>query len=49
MVEIALLGSFCFICYLVLCGVVVVRTGSTSGLRDVARAMNGLRQAISAG
>ncbi|RDI63691.1 hypothetical protein [Nocardia pseudobrasiliensis] len=43
MFEIALLGSLCFVCYLALCGVVVLRTGSAAGLRDVAIAVRGLR------
>ncbi|MBB5918037.1 putative membrane-bound spermidine synthase [Nocardia transvalensis] len=42
MYTIALLGSSCFICYLALCALVVLRTGATSGLRDVAWAVNGI-------
>jgi len=47
--EIALLGSLCFICYLMLCGLVVVRTGSAAGLRDVAFAVHGLRRSLPMG
>ncbi|WP_216892135.1 hypothetical protein [Nocardia alni] len=42
MVEIALLGATCFICYLVLCAVVVLRTGHTRGLAHVAAAVETL-------
>ncbi|MFD5178257.1 hypothetical protein ACFWM1_20795 [Nocardia sp. NPDC058379] len=44
MFEIALLGSLCFICYMTLCVVVVLRTGSAAGLREVAIAVHGLRR-----
>ncbi|MBV7707946.1 MULTISPECIES: hypothetical protein [Nocardia] len=44
MFDIALLGSGCFVCYLALCTVVVLRTGDTSGLRDVALAVQCLRR-----
>ncbi|MEU2106376.1 hypothetical protein [Nocardia sp. NPDC019255] len=47
MVEIAILAALCFICYLALCAVVVLRTGKTSGLRDVAHAVRGLRHIVS--
>lgn len=46
MAEIALIGAACFICYLALCGVVVLRTGSTRGLREVAQAMWALRDIV---
>jgi hypothetical protein len=32
-------ATFCFVAYLVFCAFVIVRTGSTAGLRDVAVAM----------
>lgn len=41
-----MLVAICFICYLVLCAVVVIRTGSTKGLRDVAAAIGGLRNIL---
>ncbi|MEU4345592.1 hypothetical protein AB0H00_30800 [Nocardia sp. NPDC023852] len=46
MVEIALVGAICFICYLALCAVVVLRTGSTHGLRHVAQAVRALRDLV---
>ncbi|MGY2033404.1 hypothetical protein [Nocardia gipuzkoensis] len=46
MVEIALIGALCFICYLALCALVVVRTGSTRGLAHVAQAVGALRRII---
>lgn len=47
MVEVAILAvSVCFICYLALCAVVVIRTGNTTGLRDLAHAMRGLRHIL---
>ncbi|MEV6661563.1 hypothetical protein [Nocardia fluminea] len=47
MVEMAILAAaVCFICYLVLCAVVVIRTGKTAGLRDLAHAMRGLRAVL---
>ncbi|MCD5422487.1 hypothetical protein LRS71_23525 [Rhodococcus pyridinivorans] len=44
MIEIAYVVMVCFICYLILCAVVVLRTGSTKGLRDVAHAVHALRK-----
>ncbi|MBF6173587.1 hypothetical protein [Nocardia blacklockiae] len=45
-VTIALLVTVCFVCYLALCAVVVIRTGSTYGLCHVAQAIYGLRKAL---
>lgn len=48
MAEIAILAAAgCFICYLALCATVVIRTGKTAGLRDLAHAMRGLREVLS--
>jgi hypothetical protein len=44
--EIALLAAICFICYLALCGLVVLRTGSTRGLTHVAESIRALRDVI---
>ncbi|WP_157116988.1 hypothetical protein [Nocardia vaccinii] len=46
MVQIALLGSACFVCYLVLCAVVVLRTGTTGGLVHVAQAVQAFGQVL---
>lgn len=46
MVEIALIVALCFVCYLALCAIVVLRTGSTHGLRHVAQAVQALRGVI---
>jgi hypothetical protein len=39
LVLLGLSATFCFVAYLVFCAFVIVRTGSTAGLRDVAVAM----------
>ncbi len=46
MFEIALLAAFCFISYLGLCALVVIRTGSTRGLSHVADAVRALRDLL---
>ena len=45
-IALALAGALCvcFIALLALCGFVVVRTGGTSGLRDIAAVMRALRR-----
>ncbi len=40
----AVAGVVCFVAYLVFCAFVVVRTGNTAGLRDVAVAMRAFRR-----
>jgi hypothetical protein len=42
-VAVAALAFLCFVAYLALIVFVIVRTGSTSGLRDVAAAMEAYR------
>lgn len=45
-VEIALIVALCFVCYLALCAIVILRAGSTRGLRHVTQAVLALRGII---
>ena len=45
-VLVAVVAAVCFLAYLVLCWMVVRKTGSTEGLRDVAKAMRAYRLPI---
>ncbi|MDQ1666843.1 MAG: hypothetical protein QOH75_2874 [Actinomycetota bacterium] len=42
-IAVAVIAAVCFVAYLLFCRFVVIKTGTTDGLRDVATAMRAYR------